>query len=61
MRRQSADCMSEIARQLTPQESNAIAAWLAAQPIPQNAEPGTELSDEMARRCGIDGRREAVR
>jgi cytochrome c553 len=61
MRRQSADCMSEIAKQLTPQESNAIAAWLAAQPIPQNAELGTGLSDEMSRRCGIDGRQEAVR
>lgn len=61
MRRQSADCMSEIARQLTPQESNAIAAWLAAQPIPPNAEPGAGLSDEMGSRCGIDGPREAVR
>ena len=37
LRGQAADCMSEIAKQLTPEETNALAAWLAAQPAPANA------------------------
>jgi cytochrome c553 len=45
------DCMSEIAKQLTPEETNTIAAWLAAQPVPENAGPAPALSAEMARRC----------
>jgi len=61
MRRQSADCMSEIAKELTAQESNAIAAWLAAQQVPANTEPGTGLSNEMSRRCGIFQPQEAAR
>lgn len=52
MRGQTPDCMSEIAKQLTPDETNAIAAWLAAQPVPDDAAPVAALSAEMARRCG---------
>lgn len=51
MRRQTADCMSEIAKQLTSEETNAIATWLAAQPVPANAGPSDKLSVEMSRRC----------
>jgi cytochrome c553 len=61
MRRQSGDCMSEIAKQLTIQESNALAAWLAAQSVPANAAPGTGLSDEMSKRCGFSQKAEAAR
>ena len=52
MRGQTADCMSEIAKQLTPEETNAIAAWLAAQPVPANTGSVADLSPEMSRRCG---------
>jgi cytochrome c553 len=52
MRRQTADCMSEIAKQLTFEETNAIAAWLAAQPVPANTGPSDKVSVEMSRRCG---------
>lgn len=54
MRGQTPDCMSEIAKQLTAEEANAIAAWLAAQPIPevfQNREHSAVLSEKMAKRC----------
>jgi len=61
MRRQSADCMSEIAKQLTAQETTAVAAWLAAQPAPANTRPDTGLSAEMSRRCGIIQREETIR
>lgn len=53
MRRQSADCMSEIAKQLTAEEANAVAAWLAAQPVPAGTGPGIALSAEMSGRCGL--------
>lgn len=52
IRGQTADCMSEIAKQLTTEETNAVAAWLAAQPIPENSGPAGTLPVEMARRCG---------
>lgn len=51
IRGQTADCMSEIAKQLTTEEANAVAAWLAAQPVPQNGSPATGLPVEMAKRC----------
>lgn len=51
IRGQTADCMSEIAKQLTTEEANAVAAWLAAQPVPQNGSPATVLPIEMAKRC----------
>ena len=50
--RGTSDCMSEIAKQLTPDETNAVAAWLAAQSVPENAGPAATLPVEMARRCG---------
>ena len=52
LRGQTADCMSEIAKQLTPEETNAVAAWLAARPVPANAGSSAGLSPEMSRRCG---------
>ena len=52
MRGQTADCMSEIAKLLTIEETNVVAAWLAAQPVPQNTGPATTLPVEMSRRCG---------
>lgn len=51
IRGQTANCMSEIAKRLTAEETNAVAAWLAAQPVPENSGPATTLPVEMARRC----------
>jgi cytochrome c553 len=31
------DCMADIVRQLSPQDVNAVAVWLAAQPVPEPA------------------------
>jgi cytochrome c553 len=33
-RAHSPDCMAEVARKLSPQDANAVALWLAAQPVP---------------------------
>jgi cytochrome c553 len=51
IRGKTLDCMSEIAKQLSSEEINALAAWLAAQPVPENAAPALVLPVEMARRC----------
>lgn len=37
------DCMGTVARQLSPDEVNAAASWLAAQPLPANTHPATKL------------------
>jgi cytochrome c553 len=33
------DCMAQIAKKLTPQDINALANWLPAQPVPAGAKP----------------------
>ena len=61
LRRHAAHCMSEIAKQLTLEETNALAAWLAARPVPENIGPAAVLSVEMARRCGSIVQRDGIR
>ena len=55
MRGRTPDCMSEIAKQLTTDETGAIAAWLAAQPVSdsilQGRGPSAPLSAELSKRC----------
>ncbi|MEP7073310.1 MAG: cytochrome c4 [Nitrosospira sp.] len=54
------DCMSEIAKQLTLEETNAIAAWLATQPVPENIGPAAAFPVEMARRCESIAQRDSI-
>jgi cytochrome c553 len=50
------DCMAQIAQRLSPQDVNALAHWLAAQPVP--AQPATEAPGPAPMRCGsMDGTR----
>ena len=51
MRGQSPNCMSEIAKQLTDEETNAIAKWLAIQPVSGKSSPAGTLSSTLAHRC----------
>jgi cytochrome c553 len=46
------DCMAQIARQLTPQDLTAVAAWLAAQPLPVDARPAQALPKPPGIACG---------
>ena len=52
MRGQTPDCMSEIAKQLTNEEINAVAAWLATRQVDVSMEAADSLPVEMANRCG---------
>jgi cytochrome c553 len=51
IRGQTPDCMSDIAKQLTHDEINAVAAWLAARPADGSMDAAESLSVEMAKRC----------
>jgi cytochrome c553 len=51
MRGQTPDCMSEVAKQLTNEEINAVAAWLASHPVDGSMEAAESLPVEMAKRC----------
>ncbi|SFF25017.1 cytochrome C [Nitrosomonas sp. Nm166] len=51
MRSQTPDCMSEIAKQLSNDEVNAIAKWLARQPVSGEPRPSSALLPELAHRC----------
>jgi cytochrome c553 len=51
MRSQTPDCMSEIAKQLTDVEADAIAKWLASQSVAGEPRPFSVLSPELVHRC----------
>ena len=51
MRSQTSDCMSDIAKQLTDEEVNTIAKWLASRPVSGEPSPFNVLSSELAHRC----------
>jgi cytochrome c553 len=49
-RAEAPDCMAQIAQRLQPQDVNALAHWLAAQPVP--AQPAPETPGPAPMRCG---------
>ena len=46
------DCMAQITRRLAPADVSAVAAWLAAQPVPPGAAASTTADKESGLRCG---------
>ena len=46
------DCMAQIAKQLTPADVSAVAAWLAAQPVPPAAQADATAPGPVPLRCG---------
>ncbi|MEQ1593985.1 MAG: c-type cytochrome [Casimicrobium sp.] len=46
------DCMGEMAKSLTPDDINAVASWLAAQPVPSISKPIAALPAPLPMRCG---------
>ena len=46
------DCMAQIARRLAPEDLTAVAAWLAAQPLPADTRPASAPSDALSLKCG---------
>jgi mono/diheme cytochrome c family protein len=46
------DCMAEVARRMDLADVNAVAAWLASQPVPLNSKPAASLPAPPELRCG---------
>ncbi|MCV2356130.1 c-type cytochrome [Paucibacter sp. B2R-40] len=46
------DCMADIAKQLRPEEINAISHWLAGQDLPPLAKPASSLPASLPLECG---------
>lgn len=46
------DCMGEIARKLSPEDLQAVTAWLAAQPVPGGGKPAPAPRQAPAVSCG---------
>ena len=49
---QSPDCMAQVALALAPDEIGAVAAWLAAQPVPAGARPAPAFEVKSPLPCG---------
>ncbi|MDB5829221.1 MAG: cytochrome [Variovorax sp.] len=45
------DCMAQIGKSLTSADVNAVASWLALQPVPVNAKPATSLPGAAPMAC----------
>ncbi len=58
-RAEAPDCMAQIARRLNEQDVNALAHWLAAQPVPADARAAAELPSPLPLRCGSIGTKDA--
>src|SRR4051812_14217432 len=46
------DCMAQVAKQLSPEDLTAVAAWLAAQPLPADAHPAAVAASKPPMECG---------
>jgi cytochrome c553 len=46
------DCMAQVARTLTPEDLNAVASWLAAQPVPAQPRAIDRLPEPTPISCG---------
>lgn len=46
------DCMGRIAKLLQPADVEAVAVWLAIQPVPSFAKPAVGLSEPLSEKCG---------
>jgi cytochrome c553 len=51
-RAQAPDCMAEVVRRLTTEDLNAVASYLAVQPVPADARPATGLPQPLPLDCG---------
>jgi cytochrome c553 len=46
------DCMGRIAKQLSPADVDALANWLASQPVPALTKPAASLPAPLTEKCG---------
>ncbi len=51
------DCMAQIVRRLSPDDIGAVATWLSAQPVPQEAHPSSAVVLPLPIECGSGPKR----
>ena len=49
------DCMAKVGRKLNPADINAVASWLALQPVPANPKPASALPGPLPIPCSAMG------
>ncbi|RST50982.1 c-type cytochrome [Variovorax sp. MHTC-1] len=50
------DCMAQVGRKLNSADINAVASWLAVQPVPANPKPAAALPGPLPMPCSAMGR-----
>jgi cytochrome c553 len=45
------DCMTDVGRKLNSADINAVASWLATQPVPEHTKPAASLAAPLPMRC----------
>jgi len=46
------DCMAQVAQRLVAEDVQAVASWLAAQPLPARSQPASPVSQPLPLQCG---------
>jgi hypothetical protein len=46
------DCMADIGRRMSTADINAVASWLAVQPMPADTRPAASLPAPLPVKCG---------
>jgi cytochrome c553 len=46
------DCMGRVAKLLQPVDVDAVANWLASQPVPASTKPAISLPEPLSEKCG---------
>jgi cytochrome c553 len=46
------DCMAQIARAMSPEDTHAVTAWLASQPVPPDTTPASSFPSKPPLECG---------
>ncbi|MDB5798596.1 MAG: c-type cytochrome [Paucimonas sp.] len=46
------DCMAQLTQSLTPDDVNAVSAWLSSQPVPANSHPQAMVKTPLPLECG---------
>lgn len=47
------DCMAQVTARMTPEDINAVSAWLSSQPLPADMKPATAIATPLPLDCGV--------
>ena len=50
----SPDCMAQVTARMTPEDINAVSAWLSSQPLPADMKPAAAIATPLPLSCGAE-------